>query len=504
MSMRKNNGMKATINILLVLIVTELLTECESKKEEKERPNILYIMSDDHAVNAIGCYDMRLSDVAYTPNIDNLASEGMRFSNVFVTNSICTPSRAAILTGKYSHENGVYILNQPIPEQPTSATILQDAGYTTALFGKWHLVSEPFGLDEYMVLEKQGRYQDPEFFSKGSSEKIEKKGWADDVITDLTMDYIKGLDKSKPFYVMTQFKGAHDPWDSRTPFDTLFENIDIPIPDNLCDTYENRTEASKRTTLKLDILDWKTFHHTKLETDDICEQRKHIYQQYIKAYLRSAAVMDYQVGRLMEFLEEQGLAENTIVVYTSDQGHFLGEHGFFSKRFMYDESMQMPLIVRYPGKIKAGSVEGAMVANIDFAPTLIDLVGEKVPADMQGESIKGFLFGNPPTEWRDGIYYHYWQHILHRDVAAHYGIRTKDYKLIFFYGLNLGQTEEAATPPEWELFDLRKDPMEMNNVYADPEYADVVEELKLQMDELKTQYHDTDDQFPELDSLRNG
>lgn len=461
-------------------------------------PNILFIMSDDHAVNAIGAYNKRLAAYAHTTHIDQLAQEGMLFSNCFVTNSICSPSRATILTGKYSHKNGVYCLNQPFDEQPTVATHLQNAGYQTAVFGKWHLKTIPFGFDDYKVLEEQGRYQDPEFVEKGAEEMVTHEGWVDDIISSMTMDYIKNLKADKPFFVACHFKSAHDPWASRPPYDTAYTGIHVPGPSNLCDQYANRSEAARRTTLKLDMLNQGTFKHERLDTEDTCAQRAFIYQQYIKAYLRSARVMDENVGKLMDFLEEQGLDENTIVVYTSDQGHFLGEHGFFSKRFMYEESMQMPLIVRYPGKIEAGSTVDALVANTDFAPTLLDLAGVSIPDDMQGMSIAGYLYGHPPDEWREGIYYRYWQHLLHRDVAAHYGIRTQHYKLIYYYGQALGQTDYPPTPSEWELFDLQQDPHEMQNLYDDPAYQEVVANLKQKLQDLKVEFDDTDDQYVEM------
>jgi len=486
----------------LIIIVSTIFLNAGCSREAPKPPNILFIMSDDHAVNAVGCYGKRYSELEVSPNIDKLAGEGMRFANCFVTNSICSPSRASILTGKYSHLNGVYCLNQNFREQPTSATLLQQAGYQTAVFGKWHLKSMPRGFDDFKVLREQGRYRDPEFVEKGNEDMVEHNGWVDDIVSEMTMAFIKNRSEDQPFFVMCQYKSAHDPWLARPPFDTLWQNIEIPVPDNICDRYENRSEAARRTTLKLEKLDQRTFKHQRLVTEDTCLQRKYVYQQYIKGYLRSARVMDDNVGKLMDFLEKEGLAENTIVIYTSDQGHFLGEHGFFSKRFMYDESMQMPLIVRYPGKIEPGSVREDLVANIDLAPTIVDLARLEIPADMQGISLKNTLYGDPSEPPRDGLYYHYWQHLLHRDVAAHYGIRTRHYKLIYYYGLNLGQTDYPPTPPEWELFDLQRDPDEMYDVYSDPMYSKVVSTLKQKMNALKEQYGDTDDQYPDLEALQ--
>lgn len=454
-------------------------------------------MSDDHAVSAIGCYQGFLSDVTHTPNIDRLAEESLLFENVFATNSICSPSRATILTGKYSHKNGVYILNEPFAEQQTSASILQNAGYETAVFGKWHLKSLPSGFDDFKVLREQGRYRNPEFVEKMKDTLTEYKGWSEDIITDMTIDFLTTRDQDKPFLVMTQFKSAHDPWASRVPFDTLFSHIKIPEPANICDDYSHRSDAASRVTLQLSMMDQKTFNHDRLDTSDICAQRKYIYQQYIKAYLRCAAVMDYNVGRLMDYLEKTGLDENTIVIYTSDQGHFLGEHGYFSKRLMYDESIRMPLIIRHPEMRGTSRRNNQLVANIDFAPTVVDLANQKVPDDMQGASLKPFLMGASDLDWRSGIYYRYWQHILHRDVAAHYGIRTSDHKLIFYHGLSLGHTDKSSTPPEWELFDLRQDPAEMINVYGDPAYQDVVNSLKADLHNLRVQYDDNDTEMIE-------
>ncbi|MGD1895083.1 MAG: sulfatase [Cyclobacteriaceae bacterium] len=474
----------------------------QSKKELRTRPNILFIMSDDHAVNAVGAYSKRLAEFARTPNIDQLAEEGMLFENCFVTNSICSPSRATFLTGKYSHKNGVYCLNQNFEEQPTSATMMQQAGYRTGVFGKWHLKSAPRGFDDYKVLQKQGRYENPEFVEKGREELIEHAGWVDDVITEMTQQFIlDGENSDQPFFVMCQYKSAHDPWSSRSPFDTAYQNIKIPEPDNLCDNYQNRSDAARETTLKLEMMDQRTFAHDRLATEDTCEQRQHIYQQYIKAYLRSAQVMDDNVGKLMQFLEENDLAENTIVIYTSDQGHFLGEHGFFSKRFIYEESMQMPLIVRYPGVIEAGSRRPELITNLDFAPTILGLAGAPIPEDIQGDSFAELFHGNDIDGWRDASYYRDWQHLLHRRVAAHYGIRTADHKLIFYYGLPLGQTDFEATPPEWEMFDLKNDPQEMQNIYNDPTNAETIAQLKEQLLELKQQYDDTDDQYPEMQQV---
>ena len=474
----------------------------EEKATSAVRPNILFIMSDDHAVNAVRAYGKHLSEYARTPNIDQLASEGMLFENCFVTNSICSPSRATILTGKYSHKNGVYCLNQNFEDQPTSATILQQAGYRTGVFGKWHLKSTPQGFYDYKVLQKQGRYENPEFVEKGAAQLVEHTGWVDDIITEMTQQFIaEGTESAQPFFVMCHYKSAHDPWASRPPFDTAYQQIEIPEPANLCDTYTDRSQAARQTTLKLEMMDQKTFSHHRLDTQDTCEQRQHIYQQYVKAYLRSAQVMDDNVGKLMKFLDENDLSENTIVIYTSDQGHFLGEHGFFSKRFIYEESMQMPLIVRYPGQVESGIRRDELIANLDFAPTILDLAGETVPTDMQGASFAKMLWGNRVDGWREAIYYRYWQHLLHRNVAAHYGIRSANHKLIFYYGLPLGQTDFEPTQPEWEMFDLENDPQEMQNIYDNPAYGEKIKSLKQQLKQLQQHFDDTDDQYLELQQV---
>jgi arylsulfatase A-like enzyme len=314
----------------------------------------------------------------------------------------------------------------------------------------------------------------------------------------MTTGFIKNRDKSKPFFVMCQYKATHDPWDARPPYKGRLKNVKMPVPDNLFDIYENRGMAAKRTTLKLEYMNQGTFPHTRLENATPLEQREHIYQQYIRAFLECGMVLDENIGKLMDFLKEQGLDENTIVVYSADQGHFLGEHGFFSKRFMYDESMQMPLIIRYPGKVKPGSKNNDLVCNIDFAPTLIDLAGIEIPKEMQGESLKPLLEGKTPDNWRNAVYYQYWQHLLHRDVTAHYGIRTKTHKLIYFHGQPLGMTDYPAVEPDWELYDLENDPAEMNNIYNKEEHSDLVKKLKQQMLDLKELYDCTDDIFPDL------
>lgn len=469
---------------------------------KENRPNILFIMGDDHTTNAISSYGSIFSEYAKTVNIDRLAEEGVRFENCFTTNSICSPSRATILTGKYSNKNGVYCLNQHFDStQSTSATILNKAGYQTAVFGKWHLSSRPTGFNEYKVLKKQGRYKNPQFIENGVDSLVEYNGWSTDIIADMTTNFIKERDDEKPFFVMCHFKATHDPWASRPPYDTLWQNIKIPEPDNLFDEYEDRSEAAKRTTLKLEYMNQGTYPHKRLDNADELEQRSFIYQQYIKDFLRCGKVLDENVGRIIQFLKKENLLENTIIIYTADHGHFLGEHGFFSKRFMYEESMKMPLIIRYPKLFELGKVVDELVINADFAPTILDIAGETIPNDMQGKSIIPLLISDVEKNWRDAVYYRYWQHIKHRDVAAHYGIRTKDSKLIFYYGLPLGMTEFEATAPEWEFFDLLKDPHEMNNIYNDETSKKAIEKLKKKMKSLKKEFGDEDSNFPELNKI---
>jgi arylsulfatase A-like enzyme len=318
------------------------------------------------------------------------------------------------------------------------------------------------------------------------------------VITELTTDFLKNRDASKPFFVMCQYKATHDPWASRPPYDTLWKNEYIIEPENLYDTYNERSEAAHRTTLKLELMNQGTFPHERLENASRDEQRGFIYQQYIKAFLRCGRVLDENIGKLIEFLRAEGLYDNTVIVYTADQGHFLGEHGFFSKRFIYEEAMRMPLIIRYPKIIKPGSLNEDLVANIDFMPTILELANIEIPQDVQGRSIVKLLKANTPDDWRQAIYYHYWQHILHRDVAAHYGIRTKNRKLIFYYGLPLGLTQYDPTPPEWEMFDLTRDPGEMKNVYSEEEYQSELNDLKKQLLSLQDQYDDRGNEYPQL------
>ncbi len=445
------------------------------------RPNIIFIMSDDHASHAMSCYGSRIN---VTPNLDRIANEGMRFDNCFCTNSICSPSRATILTGTYNHVNGVTTLSTPLDNRLlTFPKLLQQHGYQTAIVGKWHLghgpAHDPAGFDFWRVLPGQGLYHDPEFIDQGGTCVFH--GYVTDLITDFALDWLRDRDESRPFCLLVHHKAPHRPWDPDEKHATLYEDEDIPEPETLDDDYQNRASAAAAATMRIDRdLTLRDLKQPVPEGLTPQEAKRWKYQRYIKDYLRVVASVDDNVGRLLDYLDAEGLTENTLVIYTSDQGFFLGDHGWYDKRFMYEESLRMPFIVRFPREVQAGTVNKDMILNVDFAPLFLDLAGIDIPAAIQGRSIRPLLQGETPADWRQSMYYRYWMHKAHHNVYAHYGIRTHRYKLIYYYSDALGQPGaiDETYEPEWELFDLKKDPYELHSVYDDPAYAGVVAQLQ--------------------------
>jgi arylsulfatase A-like enzyme len=468
------------------------------------RPNILFIMSDDHAAHAISAYG---SVVNQTPNLDRLAKEGMRFEHCYAVNSICTPSRATIITGKYSHLNGVPVFNRFDGSQPTVAKYLQAAGYYTGMIGKWHLGSDPTGFDSWIVLPGQGAYFNPAFLVPEGRKVIQ--GYATDVIADLAIDFLKNRPKDKPFFLMCHNKAPHRPWEPDAKHKAMFANRTIPEPRTLRDDYATRTDALHenrqrvfddltRRDLKLEApADLKGPERNKwlgvkpteveIEVDGAKkilrgeELNKWKYQRYLQDYLACIQSVDDNAGRLLDWLDANGLRDNTIVIYTSDQGFFLGDHGMYDKRFMYEESIKMPFLVRWPGVIKPGSVENALAINPDFAPTFMDAAGLAVPEDMQGRSLVPLLKGERPADWRTSFYYRYYHDPGDHNTRAHYGMRTETQKLIYYWKKN-----------QWELFDLRNDPDELHNIYNDPAQQPVVAKLKAELYRLKQELKDND------------
>jgi len=506
-----NKIISATTGVLALSVLSGFAAK------KTDRPNIIFIMSDDAANTALSCYNGRYSAVFQTKNIDRIAQEGVRFNHCYALNSISVPSRATILTGQYSHKNGVYTLDDAMdPKTVALPGLFQNAGYATALIGKWHLVTEPQGFDYYFAMKGQGRYFDPFFNIKGQldgptfekSKGTEFKGrHITSLIGDKSLEWLESRDKTKPFVLMCQFKAPHRPFEPDPKFKDLFKDINLPEPVSLLESYEGKGEYNNRihmTMEKMDKVDLKTDIPTNLSRDD---HRRWAYQIYMKDYLRCMAGVDENVGRLLDYLDKNGLTENTIVVYTSDQGFFLGEHGWFDKRMMYEESINMPFVIRYPKAIRPKQINKDIITNADFAPTFLEMAGIKIPASMQGKSFFSNAKGKTPASWRKSFYYRYWMNneIYHKTVA-HYGIRTADYKLIFYYGHPLGKTGSsnyaAAYIPEWELFDLNKDPQEMKNEYNNPQYAKVIASLKKELLKLKKQSGDTEDEkMPEMQEI---
>jgi arylsulfatase A-like enzyme len=463
---------------LAALAASLLAIRTAHSADKPARPNILYIMADDHAANAISAYSGRINK---TPNLDRLAQQGMRLDDCFCVNSICTPSRACILTGKYSHKNGVPVFNRFDGSQPTLAKYLQAAGYHTGMIGKWHLGSDPTGFDSWMILPGQGVYHNPEFITPGGWRRI--PGYVTDIITDQSIDFLKNRPKDKPFFLMCHHKAPHRPWDPDDKHFSLYDEGDIPEPAGLRDDYSTRTDAAHeaRMTIRnnLNRRDLKADPPPGLKGDDLLKWK---YQRFIKDYLRCVASIDDNVGRLLDFLDKEGLSENTVVIYTSDQGFFLGEHGWFDKRFMYEQSIRMPFLIRWPGVVKPSSTQTAMVLNVDFAPTMMEIAGLKAPADMQGRSFVPLLKGEQPADWRKSWYYRYYDEDLgEHNVRAHYGVRTQTHKLIYFWKKN-----------QWECYDLVHDPDELHNIYNDPAQAALVADLKKELYRLKKEVQDND------------
>ncbi|MBS1876240.1 MAG: sulfatase [Acidobacteria bacterium] len=472
----------------------------------RTRPNIVFIMTDDHASQAISCYG---SKVNQTPNLDRLAKEGMRMDRVFATNSICTPSRATILTGKYSHLNGVPVFNRFDGSQQTAPKLLQQAGYHTAMIGKWHLGSNPTGFDYWNILPGQGVYNNPVLYDKDGSTTYQ--GYATDIITDITIDAMKNRPKDKPFFIMSHHKAPHREWTPDEKHRKMFENRHIPEPANLRDDYAGRTDAIReqkqsvfRDLTRLDLKipppsglsaaetrKWLSVKPTEVETvvDGVKktltgkELESWKYQRYMQDYLACVQSVDDNVGRVLDWVDSNGLRDNTVIIYTSDQGFFLGEHGLFDKRFMYEESLRMPFLVRWPGGIRPGSTSQAIGINCDFAPTFLDLAGQPTPTDMQGASFVPIWKGKKPREWRRAMYYRYYHDPGDHNTRAHYGVRTDTHKLIYFWKKD-----------QWECYDLVKDPAEMNNIYNDPAAQKTVATLKRELYRLKKEMKD-DDQF---------
>jgi arylsulfatase A-like enzyme len=449
------------------------------------KPNIIFIMTDDHASHAISCYGSKINK---TPNLDRIANEGMRFENCFCTNSICAPSRAVILTGKYSHVNGKIDNSRQAFDggQQTFPKLLQQAGYETAMIGKWHLRSEPTGFDYWNVLPGQGAYYNPDFIEMGERKKY--KGYVTDIITDLSLEWLKKQSTDKPFCLLYQHKAPHANWQPGPEHRDMYKDIDIPEPETFNDDGAGRGTAARDCEMSIEkFLDlqyqygsFKMNPPEDLKGEDL---KKWKYQFYIKNYLRCVASVDDNIGRVLDYLEQSGLVENTAVFYTSDQGFYLGDHGWYDKRFMYEESLRMPLLAKLPGVIEAGAVNDDMVLNLDFGPTFLELAGVKVAGDIQGESFASILEGNRPGNWRKSMYYHYYEYPGWHAVKRHYGVRTQRYKLIHFY----------YDVDEWELYDLKKDPNELNNVYENPVYGETVKQLKAELRKLQKQYGDSDE-----------
>ncbi len=498
-----------------------LLISCSGDGSVPSRPNIIFIMSDDHGYQALSAYGSKLIK---TPHIDRLAKEGVIFTQAFVTNSICSPSRAALLTGKFSHKNKLYInrngYNRFDSSQVTFPRLLQKAGYQTAIIGKWHLKSRPVGFDYWNILPGQGQYYNPEFIEMGEEKQI--PGYVTTLISDFAIRWLEDRNSDKPFCLLVHEKAPHRPWIPDTTTFTLFREENFPIPENYFDNYEGRRGAKEQKMSIISDMDlaydlkmidreneintpyrhllermlarmsdrqraaWDREYEPKIEAfkkADLAGRALAVWKlrRYLTDYLRCIASIDSQIGRILDYLDASGLSENTIVVYTSDQGFFLGEHGYFDKRYMYEESFRTPLLMRYPGFRRKGKIT-ELVQNIDFAPTVLDFADVPVPAEMQGMSIKPLLMNErPPSNWRKALYYHYYEYPGEHGTRRHYGIRTKRYKLIHFY----------YDFDEWELFDLKTDPYEMQNLYTDPEYNTLRNNLKMKLDSLRVVYGDT-------------
>ena len=500
------------ITFASLALIAGILTGCNSrpdgKQKEPERPNIIFIMSDDHAAHAITAYGGIYDELAPTPNIDRLAEEGMLMRNVFCTNAICGPSRACILTGKYNHINGYYKNEsggQFNADQWTFPEELQKNGYQTALFGKWHLGSEPRGFDYFKYHQgagQQGFYWDPVYNENGQA--VSETGYATNLTTDFALEWLEqATAENKPFCMLLQFKAPHRNWDPDEKYVDLWEDTDMPYPATFDDDYRTREKTAGDTDMTMDDLnrrDMKLTPPAGLEGRELAawngfgnrrgevvypdrslspeENRKWKYQTYIKDYLACVRSVDDNIGRVLEFLDRHGLSDHTMVIYTSDQGFYLGEHGWFDKRFIYEESLRMPFIVRYPGGIQAGSENSDIITNIDFAPTILEAAGVEAPSEVQGVSFFQNLQGETPANWRQSMYYHYYEFPYWHHVQPHYGIRNQRYKLAhFYYNIDV-----------WEFYDLENDPNELSNEIDNPDYAGIIDDMKNELHKLMKTY----------------
>lgn len=485
------------------------------------RYNIVYIMTDDHTAQMLSAYDTRY---ASTPNLDRIARDGVKFTRSFVANSLSGPSRACMITGKHSHANGFTDNESGRPfdgSQPTFPKYLQQAGYQTALFGKWHLISTPTGFDTWRVVPGQGDYYNPSFINSDGSQSIEH-GYLTNIITDLSLDWLEnGRDRSKPFCLLIHHKAQHRNWMADTCNLRLYEDRVFPLPDNFYDDYDGRPAAAAAEMRvaepeHMDIMydlkmlhpdsvsrlkanyeaflgrmdkeqraAWdafydpiiKEYYSSDLQGKELAEWR---FQRYIRDYLKTLKSLDDNVGRVLDYLDQSGLSDSTLVVYTSDQGFYMGEHGWFDKRFMYEESFSTPLLMRLPKGLDARGDVDEMVQNIDYAPTFLEIAGVEIPDDIHGCSLLPLLRGEHPDDWRDALYYHYYEYPAEHAVKRHYGVRTDRYKLIHFYN----------DIDQWELYDLQEDPSEMNNIYGRPGTEELTRALKQRLSELQQQYRD--------------